>query len=270
MNVCKEHDFGMVRGYELGFSPIGRPVMNTVFYWIDGILIDTAQHHMRKAFVEIINDKKIDRVLLTHHHEDHSGNAALVAQLKKVAVLGHPITAAKLKKGFPILPYQRIVWGKAKAVSVEQLPKKVETDHYSLQPIHTPGHSKDHMVYFERSNGWLFSGDLYLGSFIKYFRADEKIHDTIESIKEILSLDFDSLFCAHNPKPTNGKKALRDKLAFLETFCGEVLHLHEKGYDIDNIILTMGRKEVTTIKFWTNGNVSLRNMVNSAISDTPK
>ena len=32
-----------------------------------------------------------------------------------------------------------------------------------LEAVHTPGHSADHVVFFERTNGALFTGDAVLG-----------------------------------------------------------------------------------------------------------
>ena len=106
-----------------------------------------------------------------------------------------------MEKTFKIHPYQTYTWGKSGQVSVLPLPAVVETGKYKLRPVHTPGHSNDHTVYLEENHGWLFSGDLYLGERIKYFRSDEKFKDQIDSIKMILEYDFDALFCAHNPVP---------------------------------------------------------------------
>jgi len=74
------------------------------------------------------------------------------------------------------------------------------------------GWVKDHTVYLEEENGRLFSGDLYLGDHIKYFRSDERLIDQITSLKKILKFDFDALFCAHNPRLENGRARLKNKL----------------------------------------------------------
>jgi len=266
MNVIEKRDYCGVVAYELGFAPVGRPVMNTIFYLVDGILIDTGQRHMQKAFIEIVNDAKIEQVLLTHYHEDHSGNASTIKKIKGAPVFGHEKTIKKLETGFNILPYQIVVWGRAEPVDVEPFPARIESNRLCLFPVHTPGHSKDHTVFYDKENGRLFSGDLYLGSHIKYFRADEKIHDTIGSIEKVLALDFDALLCAHRPKPSQGKMYLGQKLEFLKSFSGEVSHLYQKGHDIKSIMSAMGLKEVRWMRFLTNGNVSLQNMIKSVIN----
>ena len=134
-----------------------------------------------------------------------------------------------------------------------------------MTPVHTPGHSRDHTVYLEENHGWLFSGDLYLGEKIKYFRSDEKFKDQIDSIKTVLEYDFDALFCAHNPVPEKGKARLVKKLSFLEELYGEVKRLCLKGYSEKAIVKALGNKKDKLVKFVTLGNVSFAQMVRSAM-----
>ncbi|MGB5218215.1 MAG: MBL fold metallo-hydrolase [Smithella sp.] len=80
--------FGKVEAFELGYGLLGKPVMNVHFFLVDEVCIDTAQSLMRKHFLEIIKEKKINQVLLTHFHEDHSGNVAAVQRAKNVPIFG--------------------------------------------------------------------------------------------------------------------------------------------------------------------------------------
>jgi len=157
------------------------------------------------------------------------------------------------------------MWGASPPLSMQPLPELVESDTIVLQPIHTPGHSKDHVVFFEEKNGWLFSGDLFLAERIKYFRSDEHMKEQIDSLKKITALEFESLFCAHNPKPLEGKKRLSNKLQFLEDLYGRIQTLWEKGFSVDEITKTIGLKETLMIKLICMGNVSMKNMIRSAI-----
>lgn len=266
MNVINIKKFGKVEAFELGYGFWKKPVMNVHFFVADDVCIDTAQSLMRKYFVEIISERKISQVLLTHFHEDHSGNAAAVQKAKKVPVFGHPVTVRKMKEGFSILPYQYYMWGPSERLDMKPLPPLIESNSLSLIPVHTPGHSPDHTSFLEKNEGWLFSGDLYLAPRIKYFRADENMEDTIRSLQTILKLDFQTLFCAHNPEPAEGKKKIREKLDFLKNFCGEVATLHQRGLSEKEIIKNMPYKEVRLVKIMTTGNVSLAWMVRSTIN----
>ncbi len=267
MKICKKYIYDRVSGYELGLGYIGQPVMTVYFYLLDDILIDTAQHNMSKSFADIIDTKVISQGVLTHHHEDHSGNASLLKRMKNVPLYGHPITVEKMRHGFKILPYQYYMFGKAEPVDMLQLPGKIEGENHTLLPVHTPGHSKDHTVFLEKNQGWLFSGDLFLGPKIKIFRADENFHDMMGSLKRVLQLDFDALFCSINPLETGGKEMIRKKLSFMEDLQGTVMDLYNKGIGQKKIIHMMKSNETRIAKYFTQGNVSYANMIRSILNN---
>ena len=265
MHIIRKLRFGDVNAWELGFGLVGRPFMTVYFYYIDGILIDSGQSNMRKHLPSLLKGKECKTILLTHHHEDHSGNAALVSRTHGAEVFGHPSMIEKMHKGYNILPYQKLIWGCAERLKVLPLPAFIETGRFTLLPVHTPGHSKDHTVFLEKNNGWLFSGDLYIGEKIKFFRADEKMKDQIDSIKKILACDFDALFCGHRPFPKNGKVHLERKLAYLEDFYGTIRTLARKGDGSKDIIKKLGNGSDRKVKMITMGNASFANMVRSAM-----
>lgn len=266
MKIVNRHRFnGMVTALELGYGIIGRPLMNVYCYLIGDTLIDCGQANMADAMKSFVLTHRIERLLLTHHHEDHSGNAAMIASSCGALVMGHQLTAQKMGCIRPILPYQHLVWGQSREVAVSPLPAVVASDGFYFLPIHTPGHSKDHTVYLETQRGWLFSGDLYLADRIKFFRSDEKIEQQIQSLQILLQHDFESLFCAHNPVLKNGRDRLRRKLAYLEDIFGAVGSLLTRGLPEKEIIRRMDHRQDRFVKFVTMGNASFANMIRSAI-----
>lgn len=257
---------GPIKCVEVGYSPIGRPLMTTRFYLVDGILFDTGLRHCRQEIIAWLAEHAISRIYLTHHHEDHSGNAAALKHILKIPVYGNTITAEKLTRPLPIFPYQRLIWGPATPLKVIVNDNDyVESDSYRFQAIHTPGHSRDHMVYFEPNHGWLISGDLFLSERIKYFRVDEILKDQIRSLEKILKLDFEALFCAHNPKIKNGKRHLAKKLDFLNSLVEQVEIHWRKGLNARQIMKEIGIKEDRLIQVLCAGNVKAEHMIKSAI-----
>lgn len=250
----------------MGFAPIGKPLMCVICYQLDDILIDCGPSNARRSFNQLVNWDRLKRTFLTHYHEDHAGNAAYLLNMRKIPVYGHPLTCRALSQRVALKPYELYMWGRLAPVEVEEITAYVETENYQFEVIHTPGHSRDHVIYWEQRQGWLFSGDMYLGSRIKYFRADEDVMQTIASLKKIASLKFDALFCGHNPQMNNPVNQIKRKLAFFENTVGEVSELIKRGAgDREILNRLVGKKEYWPAKLITLGDVSYKNLIRSAI-----
>jgi glyoxylase-like metal-dependent hydrolase (beta-lactamase superfamily II) len=268
MRILKKHfsktHFGDVSGYNSGVSLSGPPLMTAWCYLIDGVMIDTGIRHLRPAILGCVKQDKPDLMLITHYHEDHSGNAGAIRSASGIPAYGHPLTVKKLSSPFKIRPYQHLMWGKSDPVDLAVHPVALDAGRCRFRPIHTPGHSKDHTVYLEENRGYLFSGDLFLGERIKFFRADEHLGDQLSSLKTILTFDFDSLFCAHRPQMKNGKQAIRQKLDYLENFYGSVRDLKSEGNGLNEIIRQLDDRSDRRVKWMTLNNACFANMVRSA------
>ncbi|MCP4116615.1 MAG: MBL fold metallo-hydrolase [Desulfobacteraceae bacterium] len=240
--------------------------MGVHMYLLDGLLVDTGQSNMARYALAFLEGKTIHRIVLTHHHEDHSGNAALISARHRAPVLGHPVAVEKMRARAPICPYQHLMWGRSAPCTVIPYPETIQTERFELTPIHTPGHSRDHTVYLEKNRGWLFSGDLFLGEQIKYFRKDEVMIDQINSLKRVMGLDFDTLFCAHRPAWKKGKEKIGKKLLFLEELHGRVEALHQKGMNVRGITQALKSSSDRVERWFTLGNVSFEHMVRSSLN----
>jgi glyoxylase-like metal-dependent hydrolase (beta-lactamase superfamily II) len=266
MRYCKNYQFnGGIRAIRLGWSLAGPPLMTVYCYIFDHTMIDTGQSHMQKEVLTIAGENDVRQVFLTHHHEDHSGNAAAIRKYLDADVYGHRFTVEKLKAPYPILPYQKYIWGKSTPLDVKEFPDEPLTSLGRIVPVFTPGHAKDHTVFFLPERGILFSGDLYLADRIKFFRSDEDMGTQIESLKTVAGLDFDTLLCAHNPKPAKGRNHIRNKLEFLENLYGAIISFYEKGLPEKQIFKQLKLREAYLTKYICFGNVSMRNGVRSAI-----
>lgn len=266
MRICKSYEFPCnIKGFRLGWAPVGPPMMSVYVYVVGDIMVDTGQAHMGREALEISRENKIERIYLTHHHEDHSGNAALIHRETGAGVYGHGLAQKKLSAPYKIMPYQKYVWGASTPVDVDPLPEKIETALGPMVPIHTPGHSRDHTSYFLPDHGILFPGDLYLGDRIKFFRKDEDLGDEVASLKKLAKLDFDILLCSHNPRSEKGKDHILAKLDFLATLYDSVVALHRQGYKEREIFSRLRLKEDRFTKWFCLGNVSMINGVRSAV-----
>ncbi len=265
MRFLKIYEFNGIKGFRLGWSLAGPPLMTAFCYILDDLMIDTGLSHMQKEVLALAKENRVKRVVLTHHHEDHSGNASALKEAYGARVYGHALTIEKMVRPSRILPYQTYVWGKARPLEVEPFPEKIDTALGVMVPVHTPGHSKDHTAFFIKEAGILFPGDVYLADRIKYFRADECLGTEIESLQRILTLKFDMLLCSHFPRAEKGRRRIRAKLAFLEDLYGGIVDLWEKGLPEKEIFRALGLKEDHFIRLFCFGNVSMMNGVRSVL-----
>jgi hypothetical protein len=58
MDIKEKHIFGEVEAYKFGFGPLGPPLMSVFLYYLDGLVIDTAQSHMEKNVIGALKEKK--------------------------------------------------------------------------------------------------------------------------------------------------------------------------------------------------------------------
>jgi len=91
--------------------------------------------------------------------------------------------------------------------------------------------------------------------------------EQIQSLRKILRLDFDQLFCAHNPQMKGGKEKVRRKLSFFQDFYGQVGHWHAQGYTPKAIFQQMELQEKWFTRILSGGHLSGLNMVRAAVKD---
>jgi glyoxylase-like metal-dependent hydrolase (beta-lactamase superfamily II) len=140
------------------------------------------------------------------------------------------------------------------------MPAFIETGKYRFEVIDTPGHHKDHVAFYEKNMGWIFTGDLYVTRRQAVAFKDENINDEINSIVKILGLDFDTILCGHSGIHKNGKEKLKAKLEFFLGIREQVNGLKRKGLSVEEINKCLFPKK-NLWEFVSRGEWSTMNMV---------
>lgn len=268
MLISGSSQYQEVQAFKFGYAPIGKPNLFVHLYYIDGLLIDSGQSLARKAILESTKALPVEQMFITHYHEDHSGNIKPLQKQFGCNVFAPSKCCEIMKNPPPISFAQKITWGKRPPV-IDLKPKVdfIETKNHRFALIPIPGHAPDMVGLYEPDKKWLFSADLYLNSYIGYYLRDESMKQQIASIKRVLELDFDVMFCAHNPQFTNAKGQLSKKLNFLESFYDDVANLHQKGLSAKEIFKQLNFQEDWFITTISGGALSRKNMVKSVIRD---
>ncbi len=268
MTVTHTFQHEAVKAYKFGYNPFGKPKLNVHVYYIDGLLIDTGQSRMSREVLRHITELDVREIFITHHHEDHSGNLRPLQKHFNCPAYASETCCELMKKPPKISFVQNVFWGN-RPPNHQLIPcgESISTDNYTFQIIPIPGHASDMVALYEPNKKWLFSADLYVHHYIKYFMKNESMNQQIESIKRVLELDVEVLFCAHHPQFVDVKNLLEKKLFFFENFYAQVSELYEKGYTAKQIFKELNFKENQYIKLLSHGNLSKMNMVKSVIRD---
>ena len=232
---CQRESWGEVDGLRVGRFNFG---VNTSFvvYRIGRTWIDAGPPNQWSKVCAFAEENPPNLLLLTHHHEDHSGNSGWLKERYGCRVLAPEIGRTLLRDGFPIQFYRRAAWGVPPKVETEPLPAVIEDEAgYRFQTIPTPGHADDMVCLYEAERGWLFSADLYVAARVRYARPEDRISLEVASLRRALSLPFQHLFCSHRGRVENGREALAKKLDYLVSLRQQVYELWGQGLPREEI-----------------------------------
>jgi glyoxylase-like metal-dependent hydrolase (beta-lactamase superfamily II) len=204
-------------------------------YLVDGLLVDTGPAHTAAELVRFFDGKAIKAAVNTHFHEDHISANKFLQDRYGIDIYAHPLALDKINKSPQLYPYQEEVWGYPVPSEVKPLSDHIDTGRYRFEVIPTPGHARDHICLFERENGWLFTGDLYVTTRPVVCRPNDDMWQIIADLKTIEALNARIIF----PAPTHVVKDPGQKLGtlitYLEDLSMRIEGLYNKGLGIEQI-----------------------------------
>lgn len=251
IEITSHEDVTRLRMWTMRSAAIGYDVSA---YLVRGVLIDTGFRHVEGDLIRALTKLRARGVLVTHWHEDHAGNAPmLAAELPMWMPAG---TEARLRERPRIRFYRHFTWGRPAPLSTPLEP----LDFHPLQAVATPGHSADHHVVFDPETSTLFSGDLWLGVRVKVVGARENPYEILTSLDRAIALNPRRMFDAHRGLVENPVVALQAKKQWLETTVVDIEQRLDAGDDERDIVRSvLGGEEMTA--FASQGEYSRRNLV---------
>lgn len=189
------------------------------------VLIDSG---IGRENVEVLaREYRIDHILISHGHEDHTAGNDLFGTDTKIAV--HTLDAPAVKSVDRLIElynmpdeHQRTMMARFLTEVFFLKKSTVDTefgDGYTLdtgtiriEAVHTPGHTAGHTCFFIPSAKIIFLGDLDLSSFGPWYGSlDADIDAFLDSIEKVKSIDFDIAVSSHK-EIFYGKKDIDRKL----------------------------------------------------------
>lgn len=152
-------------------------------YVFGGMVIDPGpddERHLRS----ILEAGPVERILLTHHHRDHSGGAARLSGLSGAPVLAF---GAGLVDG-------EVVSG--------------------LEIVHTPGHAPDHLCFWHAESRTLLSGDLIAGrGSIIVAPPEGDLDEYMASLRRVRALRPARILPGHGPAAEDGAAKIEEYIS---------------------------------------------------------
>ncbi len=180
---------------------------------------DTAEHFA--TLKAVLQDERVERVLVTHHHLDHSPLAPRLAAHYgcKTYGFGPPLHAlaggeVRLEAGddHRFAPDVRIGDGTVFA-----------GDGWSIEAVHTPGHTSNHMCYAVQPDNGLICGDHVLAwSTSVVSPPDGDMGAYLRSLEMVRQRGFAQLWPGHGP-------AVTDPAPFIDAY---IAHRHARNRQI--------------------------------------
>ena len=148
--------------------------------------------------------KRFSGIWLTHHHRDHIGAVEAMRGFLGVPVWAHALTAERLapagiRADRELTDGQRIVLDGDPAMT--------------MRVIHTPGHARGHVCFFEERLRAVVAGDLVAGgSTIVIDPPEGDMDDYLNSLQKVIDLEPHYLLPAHGPFVTQAVAKLTEMI----------------------------------------------------------
>ena len=195
-------------------TPTLPPATHTNCYVIGGaevVVIDPASPYEEEQreldeFIDALvgEGRRVREIILTHHHPDHTGGVNHLRRRLGVPVAAQAMTAARVARSVEVDRF----------IEDGELIELAGEPGWRLRALHTPGHTRGHLCFYEEHTGAIITGDLVVGLGTVVIDPPEgNMRQYFDSLRRLLALPkLSSLFPAHGPAIGNARNKLEEYL----------------------------------------------------------
>lgn len=147
-----------------------------------GPKIDAHIEHLIK-----LGKGNINRILVTHTHRDHSPGAKTLGEILNIPLMGRLLAKDDSLQDKSFKPDRILSHGDL-----------IETDEYTIETIHTPGHASNHLCYLIQEEETMLTGDHIMnGSTVVIAHPDGSMKDYLASLELLKNYQFKKIGPGH-------------------------------------------------------------------------
>ena len=162
------------------------------------------------AVLRTVAGRPVSHIFVTHTHRDHSPAADILKAETGAETCGygpHPTGRAEDGGGAPVEDGADIVFSPGRRLIDGEL---VESDGWTIEAVHTPGHMSNHMCYALGGRDILFTGDHVMAWATSVISPpDGSLSAYMASLAKLLDRDESRYLPSHGPEITDPERVVR-------------------------------------------------------------
>jgi glyoxylase-like metal-dependent hydrolase (beta-lactamase superfamily II) len=224
-------------------------------YAVRGVVVDAAFGDAGPELLAWVKSNRPAGVIVTHAHDDHGGNAELLAS-SGIPLHMKPDTEQLLRTPQRRGPHRVWAWGAMPVLRAGVAPFEAK----GLELIAARGHSPDHYVVWDAERETVFAADLFLGVKVKVAHPihREDVRRQIGSVRKVAAMHPKRVFDAHRGLLKDGVGLLNAKADWMEDTVGRIDRRIDEGWTDPAIVRDVfGREPLftyVTLGDWSHGN----------------
>ena len=176
------------------------------------VVVDTGTGKAASFYLERIRSdlggRRVDRIVLTHRHFDHTGGAAVMARELDAPVYIHEVGVKSVSTGDGQSSGAWLFGAAFEAVEANPLKEGdvIDVGPTRYEVLHTPGHSPDAIALWHPGSRTLIPGDtVYADGGIGRWDLEGGDYDQlVDSLQRLADLDAETMYPGHGPSVMNG------------------------------------------------------------------